>query len=106
MAEVEIAIGKSKYHLQCQEGYEAKLLETTAILNERVNNLALSFRNLDEKTLLVILALTMESELQEQGNKPKEEDKIKESDVYNAVSESMENITTYIEKLTKKIHKY
>ena len=64
MAEVEIAVGKSKYKIQCQESEKEKLLETAEKLNERVNHLSFSFRNLDEKTLLVISALTMEEELQ------------------------------------------
>ncbi len=112
MAEVEIAVGKSKYKIQCQESEKEKLLETAEKLNERVNHLSFSFRNLDEKTLLVISALTMEEELQNSvgkntvNEKPAPTEEISDRDIYDAVSENMENISDYIEKLTKKIRDY
>lgn len=112
MAEVEIAVGKSKYKIQCQESEKEKLLETAEKLNERVNHLSFSFRNLDEKTLLVISALTMEEELQNSAGintvneKPAPTQEIIDRDIYDAVSENMENISDYIEKLTKKIRDY
>ncbi len=110
MAEVEIAIGRSKYKIQCQESEKAKLLATAEKLNERVNNLSFSFRNIDEKTLLVISALTLEEELESvSGNKnniQSSESQVSDRDIYDAVSENMENISDYLEKLTKKIRDY
>ncbi len=110
MAEVEIAIGRSKYKIQCQESEKAKLLATAEKLNERVNNLSFSFRNIDEKTLLVISALTLEEELESvSGNKKNiqsSESQVSDRDIYDAVSENMENISDYLEKLTKKIRDY
>jgi len=108
MAEVEIAIGKSKYKIQCQDSEKNKLIDTAEKLNERVNNLSFSFRHIDEKTLLVISALTMEEELQanprEKSVEP--ENEIGDQDIYDAVSENMENICDYVEKLNKKIRNY
>ena len=108
MAEVEIAIGKSKYKIQCQDSEKDKLIATAEKLNERVNNLSFSFRHIDEKTLLVISALTMEEELQanprEKSVEP--ENEIDDQDIYDAVSENMENICDYVEKLNKKIRDY
>lgn len=109
MAEVEIAIGKSKYKIQCQESEKEKLVATAAKLNERVNRLSFSFRNLDEKTLLVITALTLEEEVQDSENKDSVTEfaeQISEQDIYDAVSENMENISDYVEKLIKKIRDY
>ena len=110
MAEVEIAIGRSKYKIQCQEAEKSKLLATAEKLNERVNNLSFSFRNIDEKTLLVISALTLEEELESvTGGKSTPTDsssQVSDRDIYDAVSENMENISDYLEKLTKKIRDY
>ncbi len=112
MAEVEIAIGKSKYKIQCQDSEKEKLITIAKHLNERVNNLSFSFRNLDEKTLLAISALTMEEELQNSASKKTIDEKtsaateISDRDIYDAVSENMENISDYLEKLTKKIRNY
>ena len=112
MAEVEIAIGKSKYKISCQESEKEKLIKTADKLNERVNKLSLSFRNIDEKTLLVISALTIEEELQNSTKKnhcqnaENSTEQLSDRDIYDAVSENMENISDYVTKLTKKIREY
>ncbi|MDX2083367.1 MAG: cell division protein ZapA [Rickettsiales bacterium] len=110
MTEVEISIGKSKYKINCQESEKEKLLSAANQLNQRVNQLALSFRSLDEKTLLVISALTIEEELQNKITSPNQENKelqpISDQDIFDAVSENMENISYHLEKLTKKIRNY
>jgi len=105
MAEVEIAIGKSKYKIGCEEGREENLIKSAERLNERVNRISFSFRNIDEKTLLVLCALTVEEELQkakaQESNSSATE--ISDQDIFDAVSENMENMASYLEKLTKKI---
>lgn len=111
MTEIEIAIGKSKYFIECQESEKEKFLAAAERLNERVNRLSFSLRNLDEKTLLVISALTIEEELQNSVPKAKsttipQSEQISERDIYDAVSENMENVADYLEKLTKKIRDY
>ncbi len=120
MAEVEVAIGKSKYKIGCPDSEKEKLIETASRLNERVNRLSFSFRNTDEKTLLVLSALTIEEELHNAGgikspgknpekNPEKNNDEssqISDQDIFDAVSENMENMSGYLEKLTKKIRNY
>ena len=111
MAEVEIAIGKSKYMIGCQESDKEKLMKTASKLNERVNRLSFSFRNIDEKTILVLSALMIEEELQnsvreKSHEKNNETAPLSDRDVFDAVSESMENVSNYLEKLTIKIAKY
>lgn len=107
MTEIEIAIGKSKYKINCQESEKANLQKLAVKLNERVNRLSFAFRNLDEKTLLAISALVIEEELEEaqKHSKPSEAkfSEVSEQDVFDAVSENMENISNYLERLTKKI---
>ncbi len=109
MTEVEISIGKSKYRIACLEEEEDRLVEIAARLNERVNKMSISLRNVDEKTLLVIAALTIEEELQgviSDTSSPSDTSEISECDIYDAVSENMENMSDYLEKLTKKVRDY
>ncbi len=101
MSNIEIAIGKSKYLIPCHESEQQNLIDAAARLNERVNKLSFSLRGVDEKTLLVIAALSVEM-----GSKVDPvNSEISERDVFDAVSESMENVATYLEKLIGKITK-
>ena len=65
--------------------------------------------NIDEKTLLVMTALTLEDELEsrpEGGNETQNEKGLNEDELYEALTENVENFTSYIEKLAKKIENY
>ncbi|NBV06812.1 MAG: cell division protein ZapA [Proteobacteria bacterium] len=106
MAEIEISIGKSKYKIQCQESEKENLIKIASKLNERVNKLSFSFRNIDEKTLLVISALTMEEELQNSARQDESNSEITEKDIYDAVSENMENVSQHLNKMIKKIRQH
>ena len=109
---VELSIGKSIYKINCEESEKEKIVRLSARVNQRVNELALDFKNCDEKTLLVIAALTIEEELETAEKKAPsdddtyEEQKFNEQDVYDAVSDTMENVTDYVEKMIKKIQNY
>ena len=109
---IEIPVGKSRYKITCEESEKEKLLNIAERLNQRVNALSLQIKNIDEKTLLVIAALMIEEEFSEENKVETPEDDEDESvtivdrDVYDAVSESMNNIADYIENLTKKIQNY
>jgi len=105
---LEFSIGKSHYQLNCEEAEKEKLLHLADKLNQRVNSLSFKMKNADDKTLLMIAALTIEEEL-EKRNEADEDDeipKLNEQDMYDAVSENMENVSDYIEKLTRKIQNY
>lgn len=105
---IELPVGKSRYSITCAEGEQEKLLQLGEKLNRRVNNLSLSLKNADEKTLLVISALMMEEELEnsEDSGDEDENNKLSDQDIYDAVSDNMENICNYIEKLINKIQNY
>jgi cell division protein ZapA (FtsZ GTPase activity inhibitor) len=111
---LNLAIGKSKYTIDCQEGEEDKIINLAKKLNERVNNLSLAIRMADEKTILMLCALMAEEELDSakshQGmfeKKPIEEKppepQISEEDLENAVAMQIENTADYIFKLVKKV---
>lgn len=109
MPKIEISVGRSLYKIDCGESEKENLLKLANRLNERVNKLSFSMRNVDERTILITAALMMESELA-QKSKVNSDDldagKITEEDVYDAVSESMENVADYLEKLANKIKNY
>lgn len=108
---LELQIGKSQYKITCAESEKSKLLHLAKKLNERLNRLSINFKNADEKTLLAISALMIEEELEQekldqfQGDSDQSSSD-KDQDIYDAVSENMENISDYIEKLSKKIQNY
>jgi len=108
MTEVQISIGKSQYKIDCAENEKEKLLYLANLLNERVNRLSISLRNMDEKTLLVMAALTIadESNKKDVDENEDESPRFNDQDMQDAVSENMENIADYIQKLSNKIKNY
>lgn len=106
---IEIAVGRSSYQINCAEGEKEKILQLANKLNQRVNRLSLQMKNADEKTLLVIAALMSEEEAENKVPNDDADDEpaqLNEQDIYDAVSENMENVADFVEKLTKKIQDY
>jgi cell division protein ZapA (FtsZ GTPase activity inhibitor) len=106
---VEIQIGKSHYKISCTESDQEKLLQLAKRLDHRINRITSQIKNADEKTLLAIAALMLEEEVEQNNhdaNEREEVDEINDQDIYDAISENIENITNYIENLTKKIQNY
>lgn len=105
---VELPIGKSNYQISCKQSEKEKLSHLAEKLNKRINRLAAQMPNADEKNLLAVAALLLEDELEQAQNKDDTDEgaKLNEQDLYDAVSETMENVADHIEKLTKKIQSY
>jgi cell division protein ZapA (FtsZ GTPase activity inhibitor) len=103
---VELKIGQSTYKLSCAENEKEKLLQLAEKLNQRVNNISLSLKNSDEKTLLVVAAIMAleESSRKEVAAAPQKE--TNQEDLYDAVSENMENICDHLEVLINKIQNH
>lgn len=97
----EVQIGKSHYKIACEEDEREKLKNLTERLNRRMKELEKSLTIADEKMLLVMAALAMEEEL-----RVDEDEKFGADEVFDSISDNIENIADYIEKLTKKIQKY
>lgn len=113
MAIIEIAIGRGKYKIDCPENEQAKLQYLANKLDERVKKILPNFSGIDERTLLVISALTLEDELESAAPSPQNQqqenrvaEKINDSEMYEALTENIENVASYIEKLAKKIENY
>ena len=114
---LNLSIGKSKYAVDCAEGEEDKIISLAAKLNERVNHLSLAARNADEKTILMLCALTIEEELDSAKNdgslikkpaakkdpEPSNEPQISEEDLDNVVAAQIENTAEYIKNLVSKV---
>jgi cell division protein ZapA (FtsZ GTPase activity inhibitor) len=103
---IEISIGKSRYKINCEEGQKEKLIRLADHLNKRVNSLSFKMKNIDEKTLLAISALMIAEELENKKGANEDRPEINDEDLYDAVSDNMENVAEYIEKLTKKIENF
>ncbi len=103
---IELPIGKSNYQIPCEKSEQEKLSKLAEKLNKRLNRLSSQFEA-DEKTLLAIAALSLEGELElASDNIENSESTISEEDIKDAISETMENIADYIEKLSEKIQRY
>jgi cell division protein ZapA (FtsZ GTPase activity inhibitor) len=115
---LNLFIGKSKYSVDCSSEEEAKVIELAKKLNERVNNLSLAIRNVDEKTILMLCALIIEGELEDLKNDKGIVDKKEPEEVFNShvseedlekaikeqVAMQIENTADYIQSLVKKIN--
>jgi len=118
MTILNIAIGKSKYSVNCSDGEEDKIINLAKKLNERVNNLSLATRSADEKTILMLCALMAEGELEDIKNEKgifdkKEVEKVAEqpiseeeleSTIEEHVAMQIENTADYIQSLVRKIN--
>ena len=112
MSSLEIYIGKSKYTIDCEESQRARIISLASRLNEKVNNMSLNMRGVDEKTILMLAAITIEEEL----------DNLKTSNISQAnntaqhnpsagssgpqITQSYNEISSVIENLANKIKKY
>jgi cell division protein ZapA (FtsZ GTPase activity inhibitor) len=101
----EIELGKSTYKINCDSNQKEKLQKLAGNLNERLNKVSLHKKNADEKTLLAITALLLQEELE--GEKfSNQSQPTKDEEIYNAISNNIENIAQYLENLTKKIENF
>jgi len=101
----EVRIGYSNYKIECPKNEVEQLHQVSSKLDLKFRELSKQLKTFDEKTILVYLALMLEAELAKKNNiKPNNESQ--EDDIYDAVSENIENISQLIEKLTAKIANY
>ena len=112
MKEIEILIGDSQYKISCKQGEEERILYLADLVNKRLGKLSKK-SEFDEKTLLVMLSLMIEDELERKldggifyEEMEEENSKFNDQDIYDTVSENMENIANYIENLSERIKNY
>ncbi len=103
---IEVRIGKNKYKLNCRIDESDNILEYADRLDSRVKDLEENLEGVSENNLLVIAGLMLEQELQQKIDQMSGELKqqlYSEDDLYEALSEQMENIINYVQKITTKI---
>lgn len=103
MSVINVLIGRSRYQIDCLEGEEDKIDLLAARLNDRVNQLSSSIKNADEKTILMLCALTMEEELESNKNPETRSAAAYQADLQNAVSSEVKNVTSQLQDLIHKV---
>ncbi len=109
---LEFSIGKTTYHIACLEEEKTKFSFLAHKFSKRVSSVNLNTKNADEKTLLVLAGMMAEEELSYKERIDEiysDEDEglqFSNQDMYNIVSENIENLAEHIENLTEKIKKY
>ena len=96
---VEVLIGSSKYKIPCKESQKEKLLKVVEKLEARVENLSTKLGETDDSQLLAMAALLLEEELMHKSSSSND-------DIYDEMSDNMENLTKKVKTLTEKINDY
>lgn len=99
---VNLRIGRTNYKVNCHEAEKDKILELADRLDNRVSSLSYDIKNADDQTLLLIVALMLE----EEATAAKEDNALFDGhsdEIYEALSETINNIADHIERLIDKI---
>lgn len=65
MAEVNIIVNGISYHVTCDDGQEARLVELAMIVDRKIDRLAASLGQIGDQRLLLLAALTLADEARE-----------------------------------------
>ncbi len=108
---VEITLGKSRYKINCSETEKNKIINNANKLDSRLKKIGDAIDDVDDKTLLVLCGLMMQEEINQLNSQKKlpkaqGDDSFGEDDIYDSISENIENINSYIEKLITRIQDY
>ena len=94
---VEFSIDKNHYRIECPSKDEKKVIDMAKIIDEKAKMLKSHLRNVDDKTLLAILCLTIQDEAI--SNEKKSEAKISSPASSNSYSQQEE--TSLSEAITQ-----
>ena len=108
---VEIKVSKSQYKIECSEIEKNKIINNANKLDYRINKLTQALGNVDEKTLLILNSLMMQEEINNliahKNSKETSSDNVfSEDEMLDEISQNIENINSYIEKLTNRVQDY
>jgi len=109
MTNINILLQNKKYTFPCPENEKEEVLKLAKKLDSRIKSISENINdNLDSETLIILASLMAEAELMNSKKdlEKLEENKLEEDDIYDSITENIENITDYIKTLTKKIDKY
>lgn len=104
---IEISIGNQKYKLKCQVNEANDIVEFADRLDQRVKTLQQNIKNASDAHYLVIAGIMLEQELHHkiQDFTIEKSQLYTEDDLYEAISEQMDNVVYYIENIITKIEK-
>jgi cell division protein ZapA (FtsZ GTPase activity inhibitor) len=104
---IEISIGNQKYKINCRQNEVEDILEFADRLDRRIKELQHNIENVSDSHYLVVAGLMLEQELQQQIQdfNQKTSTLYTEDDLYEAISEQMDNVSYYIENIISKIEK-
>jgi cell division protein ZapA (FtsZ GTPase activity inhibitor) len=108
---VEIKVNKSLYKVECSEIEKNKIINNANKLDYRINKLTQVLGNVDEKTLLILNSLMMQEEINNliahKNSKETSSDNVfSEDEMLDEISQNIDNINSYIEKLTNRVLDY
>lgn len=105
MAVVEVPVGRGKYNVSCRDGEEGTIKAIAKKLNERTNRMALAIGRADNEILLLMTALTLESELEDLKEKlissVSEPNRIEAQEIKTESVYSQEDVEKYINETEK-----
>lgn len=104
---VEFFIDNSKYKIECPTKDEKKILSLAKVIDKKAEKLRTHLKNIDDKTLLAILCLTIQDECSSsfrQKNNETSDDSVSEAITQEAI-ENVSKITKRVENLAKKIER-
>jgi len=104
---IEISIGNQKYKLNCRANEANDIIEFADRLDQRVKTLQQNIENASDAHYLVIAGIMLEQELHQkiQDFNIEKSQLYTEDDLYEAISEQMDNVVYYIENIITKIEK-
>lgn len=100
---IDLRILNSRYKINCAPEDEEKIRGLANQLNERLRDMESKMKTSDEKTLLLIAALSLQDQINQSDE---EKEGLEKEELYERLNDNIENITGYIEKITKKISNY
>jgi cell division protein ZapA (FtsZ GTPase activity inhibitor) len=108
---VEIKVNKSLYKVECSEIEKNKIINNANKLDYQIKKLTQVLGNVDEKTLLILNSLMMQEEINNliahKNSKETSSDNVfSEDEMLDEISQNIDNINSYIEKLTNRVLDY
>jgi cell division protein ZapA (FtsZ GTPase activity inhibitor) len=100
---IDLRILNSRYKINCADEDEEKIRNLANQLNERLGDLESKMKTSDEKTLLLIAALSLQDQINQSDE---EKEGFEKEELYERLNDNIENITSYIEKISTKISNY
>ncbi len=102
---MEFSIDRIKYKIECPKDEEKKITSLASIVDKKAKKLRSHLKNIDDKTLLAILCLTIQEEVKARDSSSSKEDISLSEAVTREAIENITKVSDKIESLAKKIER-